>query len=97
MQTAAYQCCSFLCYSWLTTAIIIFCREKYLLIDTTKGRREWLVNRLEEMKNATAKRTKYSYYVETHTGQKRKCCGSAWEFAYGISPTTKKKHPVAEI
>jgi hypothetical protein len=52
-QSAAYQCCSFLCDSWLTTALILFCREKYLLIDTTKGRQQWLVDRLEEMEKTS--------------------------------------------
>jgi hypothetical protein len=39
MQETAYRCCRLLCFS---TNEVLFCREKYLLMDTTKGRRVWL-------------------------------------------------------
>ena len=88
---SAFQCCSFLCFAWLRTAVVLFCREKYLLVETTKGRHEWLVQRLDEMQDATKKRVAYSYYVECPDGTKKRCCCKAWDFAYGVSNTTRLK------
>jgi hypothetical protein len=91
VQKAAYQCCAILCYGWLTTALVLSCREQYLGIDTTKGRAQWLANRLEEMEDKSKKRLTYAYCIETMDGQKRRCCRSGWEFAYGVNSKTKKR------
>jgi hypothetical protein len=89
MQEGAYWCCRLLCYTWITTNLVLFCREQYLLIETTKERREWLERRLSEMESFANKRLVYAYYVDFPDKERRRCCQSAWEFSYGVSPATR--------
>jgi hypothetical protein len=91
VQRSAYQCCSFLCFSWLTTAVVLFCRGKYVLIDSSKGRRQWIEEQLQQMETYTHKRLLYAYVIETMEGEKRRCCGPAWEFAYGVCSRSKER------
>jgi hypothetical protein len=91
VQKAVFQCCSFLCYTWLTTALVLFCRSQYLLIDNPKGRNQWLENHLREMEDLSKKRLLYAYCIETSEGIKKRCCGKAWDFAYGVNERTKKR------
>jgi hypothetical protein len=45
------------------------------------------------MEDHSKKRMLYVYYVEAHDGKgnvvKKRCCGKAWEFSYGVSTRTK--------
>jgi hypothetical protein len=91
IHKAAFRCCAFLCYSWLTTALVLFCREKYLLIENSKDRTEWLLQRLEEMEDTTKQRLLYAYYIENMEGEKRRCCGAAWDFAHGVNKRTRER------
>jgi hypothetical protein len=43
------------------------------------------------MEDNSKKRLLYSYYIETREGEIKRCCGPVWEFAYGVSSTTKKR------
>jgi hypothetical protein len=90
MQQAAYRCCSFLCYTWLTASLVLYCREQYFFNGTTQLRAQWLVERLEVMASNFGKRVMYSYYVEFPDGTKRSCCSEAWDFVHGVSPSTRK-------
>jgi hypothetical protein len=88
---AGGQCCAIQCFSWLSTELVLSCRVQYLCLNTAKARAQWLAQRLEEMLDQTKQRVMYAYYVEQGNGQKRRCCGLAWEFAYGVNSKTKKR------
>jgi hypothetical protein len=63
MQESAYWCCKMLCYTWLTTSLILFCREEHLLIDKTKDRRDWVEKNLSEMESRWKNRAVYNYVI----------------------------------
>jgi hypothetical protein len=91
MQQAAHWCCRLMCFSWLATNVVLFCREKYLLIETSKGRKQWLEDRLLEMERFDNQRLIYSYCVEGPGGEKSPCCHSAWDFTFGVSRRTRER------
>jgi hypothetical protein len=90
LKLAAHWCCKLLCFSWLSTNLVLFCREKYLLIESSKGRREWLERRLSEMEAFENTRLMYAYYLESPDGQNKRCCHAAWDFSYGVSRPTRE-------
>jgi hypothetical protein len=88
-KLAAHWCCKLLCYSWLPTNLVLYCRGKYLLIETSKGRREWFEERLKEMETFE-KRFVYVYYLDSPDGHRKRCCHAAWDFSYGVSRATRE-------
>jgi hypothetical protein len=97
LKSSLTPCCVLACFTWLTVAIVLGCRAQYLGLPTHKERHVWLDEKLEKMKKKSSASTPYSetyrynYVIDCFGYEDKPCCVRAFDFAYGISPTTHKK------
>jgi hypothetical protein len=96
LQNSAYQCCSMACYLWLTLTIVLGCRAQYVGLESYQQRSEWLGQKFSEMERKKTSQLphsqtiRYDYAINVCGYEDKKVCLKAFDFAYGIPPTTHK-------
>ena len=95
LRSTLKSCCSLACFSWLTLAVVMYCRSQYVGLESHKKRAEWLKQKFEQISRSNLPHSntiRYDYVIEMRGFEEKKVCLKAFDFAYGISPATHKYH-----